>query len=61
MEQICRRCFAPLKAGQRVSVVMTATYIPLKSKIAYALSNDDKEADADTLVHASSHDCEYED
>lgn len=57
---ICKRCFNLLKEGDRVSVVMTATYHVLKSDIAYALDKYDMVADPDTLVHADSQGCEYE-
>jgi hypothetical protein len=60
MTNNCRRCFSPLLEGQKASVVMTATYHILKSKIAYALDKFDMEADPDTLVHASQDDCKYE-
>lgn len=60
MTNYCRRCFSDLKEGQRVSVVMSATYHMLKSRIAYALDKTDMEADAETIVHAKEEDCVYE-
>jgi len=61
MINLCRRCYSPLKEGQRVSVVATASYHVLKSKIAYALDKGDMECDPDTLVHALEEDCQYDD
>ena len=62
MINYCRNCFSPLLEGQRVSVVATATYHVLKSKIAYALDKHDMDCDPDTLVHANQEeDCKYGD
>jgi hypothetical protein len=45
-----------------VSVVATATYHVLKSKIAYALDKSDMDCDPETLVHANQEeDCIYGD
>jgi hypothetical protein len=61
MNGICRRCFHPLREGQKATVVVTATFHRLKSEIHYALDKADLVADPDTLVHASGIDCIDED
>ena len=60
MENICRRCFTPLKDGQRVCVVITAVYHSLLSWIYYALDPTTVEADSETLIHADPEDCKYD-
>jgi hypothetical protein len=55
----CRRCFTEIKEGQLASVVVTATYHALKSKVHYALDKSDMTADEDTLIHAKGSDCKY--
>jgi hypothetical protein len=57
---MCRRCFAEIKEGQIASVVVTATFHALKSKVHYALDKGDMTADPDTLIHAKGSDCDYE-
>ena len=57
---ICKRCFTELKEGQTASVVVTATYHALKSKVVYALDKGDMTADPDTLIHAKGSDCKYD-
>jgi hypothetical protein len=61
MQNLCRRCFSPIKTGQLVSVVVTAPFKELKSAIHYALDTSEMIADADTLVHADEGDCKYYD
>ena len=43
--------------GQRVCVVVTATYNVLKSDVLYRLEQEGMEADASTLAHET---CNYE-
>jgi hypothetical protein len=60
MEMNCKRCFSPIREGERVSVLVEATYHILKSKIAYALDKEDLVADPESLVHAQGSECHYE-
>jgi len=60
MQNLCRRCFSPIRTGQWASVVVSAPFRELKSAIHYALNTDQMIADADTLVHANEEDCKYD-
>lgn len=55
MLHLCSNCEEPITNGQRVKVVVTATYHALKSTVAYALDKHDLEADASTLCHDQCH------
>jgi hypothetical protein len=61
MQNLCRKCFTPLREGQLASAVVTATYHSLKSQIAYALDPADMVADPETLIHGQREDCQFED
>ncbi len=47
----CQICLKPLQEGDKICVLVTATYHSLKSKIAYALDKSDMVAHGDTLAH----------
>lgn len=51
MVQTCCICNHLIMDGQRVCVMVTATYHILKSTISYALDKNDMEADPSTLCH----------
>lgn len=52
----CARCGEVIKEGERVEVLVEATYHVLKSQVAFALDKTSLEADTSTLRHVS---CTY--
>lgn len=47
----CQVCGLLIKEGERVEVLVRATFHALKSKVAYALDRDDLEPVGGTMVH----------
>jgi hypothetical protein len=57
MTHQCCICHHLIQEGQRVNVMVQATYHILKSSVAYALDKTDLTADASSLHHANKEDC----
>lgn len=51
MIQTCCLCHHIIQEGQKVRVMVEATYNLLKFSVSYALDKKDLEADASTLCH----------
>lgn len=53
MEKACVICRKLIKEGERVEVLVRATFHVLKSKIAYALDKEDLETVSGTIAHTA--------